>query len=114
MNCYTMIELAEKNGGEYVLGSADLHTHACYFIYGILQPEEKGRLLKPGKGHEEIVCMIQGEAVLCGEKETFVLREGHAFHIRGEETLSMDNTGTGRAVYVIAGGHSEPHPHQYD
>lgn len=110
MNIYNISELTSKNNGEYILGSADLHTHACYLIYGILRPFEKGRLIKPGKGHEEIVCLIKGEVVLCGE-ETFSLKQGQAFHIKGDETYLMDNNAETEAVYVIAGGHSERHSH---
>jgi uncharacterized cupin superfamily protein len=111
MNLYDMRELAEKNGGEYVLGSADLHTHACYCIYGFLNPDEKGRLIRPGKGHEEIICLISGEIILRGDQETFVLKEGQAFHLSGEETYHMDNNRNDKAVYVISGGHSEGHEH---
>lgn len=111
MNIYDLSDLAIKNNGECILGSAELHTHACYFIYGIMDPQEKGRLIKPGEGHEEIVCLIKGQAVLRRDSETFQLKQGQAFHLRGEEAFSMDNNGSDKAVYVIAGGHSEGHEH---
>ncbi len=111
MKIYNISDLALKKDGEYVLGSVDLHTHACYFIYGILKPDEKGRVIKPGKGHEEIICLVHGEVILRRELETFNLEQGHAFHIKGEETYIMDNNGKGDAVYVISGGHSEGHSH---
>lgn len=111
MNIYNVLDLALKNGGEYVLGSSELHTHACYFIYGILKPDEKGRLIKPGRGHEEIICIIQGEVFLRGDKETLTVKKGQAFHIKGEESYFMDNNGQEEAVYVVAGGHSERHSH---
>ncbi len=106
MNVYNILDLALKHNGEYVLGSTDLHTHACYFIYGILKPNDKERLIKPGKGHEEIVCLIEGEAVLRRDSEIFTLKKGEAFHIMGEDAFFMENTGKEDAVYVIAGGHS--------
>jgi len=108
---YNVSDLALNNKGEYVLGSADLHTHACYLVYGVLNPDEKGRVIKPGKGHEEIVCVVSGEVFLIGEKETFALKAGEAFYLRGEESYLMDNNGEGNAVYVISGGHSEHHEH---
>ena len=50
MNVYDVSGLALKNKGEYVLGSSDLKTHACYLIYGVLKLNEKERLIKAGKG----------------------------------------------------------------
>jgi len=111
MNIYNVLDLALKNAGEYVIGSSELHTHACYFIYGILRPEEKGRLIKPGEGHEEIVCIMQGEVLLRGDKDSVSLKQGQAFHLKGEASYVMDNNGQQEAVYVIAGGHSEGHSH---
>ena len=111
MNIYNVLELALKNGGEYVLGSSELHTHACYFIYGTLKPDEKGKLIKPGKGHEEIVCIMQGEVSLRGDKETVSVKQGQAFHLKGNEAYFMDNNGQEEVIYVIAGGHSERHSH---
>ena len=52
-------EEAAKNKGEYVLGAEDTGSHACYVIYGILKAGEKGREVKPGKGHEEIITSFQ-------------------------------------------------------
>jgi glyoxylate utilization-related uncharacterized protein len=111
MKIYNVLDLALKHNGEYVLGSADLHTHACYFIYGVLNPGEKGRPIKPGKGHEEIIFLVQGEVFIRGDTGTFSLKQGQAFYLKGEETYLMDNNGKGDAVYVISGGHSEGHLH---
>ncbi len=114
MEIYDISELALKNNGEYVLGSSDLNTHACYFIYGVLDQDEKGRLIRPGKGHEEIVCLISGDILLHGESETFSLKQGQAFYLKGEETYLMDNTGKHKAVYVISGGHSSGVSHSHE
>ena len=111
MKLYNVSDLALNNKGEYVLGSADLHTHACYFIYGILKKGDKGRLIKPGKGHEEIVCLVSGEVKFMRDKESFILKPGQAFYLKGDETYMVENNGNNDAVYVIAGGHSEGHEH---
>jgi hypothetical protein len=39
--------------GEYILGLEATGSQACYLIYGLLQGLEKGRQIKPGRGHEE-------------------------------------------------------------
>ncbi|GAB4389116.1 MAG: hypothetical protein Kow0025_12480 [Thermodesulfovibrionales bacterium] len=91
-------------GGEYVLGVKDTGSHACYMIYGVLGPGEKGRLVRPGKGHEEIVLSARGEIRVTGAVSG-PLPEGSAFHIAGEAECFLENAGSGEAVYVIAGGH---------
>lgn len=97
--------LAEKNRGEYVFGSADTGSHACYMIYGTLQPGEKGRMVKPGKGHEEMLLAARGSLKVSGHFEG-TLDEGSAIHLAGEQTCLLENPGTSAAVYVIAGGHT--------
>jgi hypothetical protein len=92
--------------GEYVLGFQDTGSHACYMIYGVLKPKEKGRLIKPGKGHEEIVLAVKGNLKVTG-KYSGDLREGEAFHIMDNQKCFLENPGKNDAVYVISGGHSE-------
>lgn len=91
--------------GEYILGSEETGSHACYMIYGILKPGERGRVVKPGKGHEEILLAMRGEIEVSGAR-TGVVKEGTAFHVAGDEECLLENRGTAEAVYVIAGGHS--------
>ncbi len=97
--------LAEKEG-ESVFGLQDTGSHACYMIYGYLKPGEKQRLVKPGKGHEEMVMAAKGILHLTGEF-TGTLHEGEVFHIVGEQSVFVENPSSHEAVYIIAGGHSE-------
>ena len=93
--------------GEYILGFQDTDSHACYMIYGVLKPSEKRRVVKPGKGHEEIVLAIKGDLQVTGYFST-TLKEGFAFHIKGDdECFFLENKSNFHAVYVIAGGHSD-------
>ena len=92
--------------GEVILGAEDTNSHACYLIYGVLAPGEKGRLLMPGDGHEELFFVIKGEIGLSGQCEV-VLREGQAVHLVGEEACYAENLTDSEAIYVIAGGHTE-------
>jgi hypothetical protein len=100
-----------SENGEYVLGLEDTGSHACYLIYGVLKPREKGRAIKPGKGHEEIVLAMQGDLFLSGDM-TGRLEQGHAYHIAGEKTIYLENVGNMEAVYIISGGHSA-HGHHH-
>jgi hypothetical protein len=91
--------------GEYVLGSHDTGSHACYLIYGVLKPGEQGRELKPGKGHEEIIFAVSGDIQLSGHY-TGVLKQGQAVHLQGEQSCRAENPGTVKVIYVAAGGHT--------
>ena len=102
---------AAQNHGEYVFGSADTGSHACYLIYGILKPGEKGRQVKPGRGHEEMILAARGRFVVSGDIEG-TLEEGSAFHLSGEQACALENRGETEALYVIAGGHSS-HGHHH-
>lgn len=97
--------------GEYILGHDATGSHACYLIYGVLKPGEKGRELKPGRGHEEMLIVVAGELVLTGAARAAV-KQGQAVHLKGEETCFAENRAGSDAVYVMAGGHStEGHGH---
>ena len=95
--------------GESVLGSRETGSHACYLIYGVLKPGEKGRELKPGKGHEELILVITGDLRLSGH-HTGMLKQGQAIHLQGAESCFAENPGSINAVYVISGGHSGSGP----
>lgn len=95
-----------EGSGEYVLGSRETGSQACYLIYGVLKPGEKGRVLSPGKGYEEIVLVIAGELQLSGHY-TGTIKQGQAVHLEGEQSCRAENPGMINAVYVISGGHSE-------
>ena len=100
-------DLAGKviGSGEYILGADATGSHACYLIYGVLKPGEKGRVLKPGAGHEEMVLAVNGDLLLHGET-VVVLGRGQAVHLVGEETLLAENAGGADVIYVVSGGHS--------
>ncbi|GAQ94101.1 hypothetical protein TAGGR_1273 [Thermodesulfovibrio aggregans] len=109
-----LIEIKDKltnlQTGELIIGSELTGSHACYMIYGVLNPGEKNWLIKPGRGHEEIVLIIKGRIKVTGVWEG-ELTEGDAFHIEGEESLYFENLSDTDAIYVIAGGHSEQGHH---
>ncbi len=92
--------------GEYILGFKDTGSHACYLIYGILKPGEKDRLIKPGKGHEEILLAMIGDIDISGHYN-FKLEEGQAIYIVGDEECFLENKGLSDAIYIICGGHAE-------
>jgi hypothetical protein len=94
-----------NGSGEFILGSKETGSHACYLVYGVIRPGEQRRELKPGHGHEEIVLAVQGDLKLTGQYAG-TLMQGQALHLQGDESVLAENTSTTPAVYVIAGGHS--------
>jgi len=111
MKKFDMKAMAEKHNNEYVFGAADTGSHACYLTYGILMPGEKGREIKPGKGHEEMLLSVRGSFSATGDFEG-TIEEDSVIHLSEEQSCHLENRGTTEAVYVIAGGHSE-HGHQH-
>ncbi len=109
MKAFDLEKLATAEGGEYVLGLKDLHTHACYMIYGVLQPGEGRRLVRPGEGHEEILCAVEGPIVLHIDSGDMLLERGHAVHIKEDQSFHISNPSDRVVAYVMAGGHSRPH-----
>ena len=99
-----------SQNGEHILGFQETGSHACYLIYGVLKPYEKGRLVKPGEGHEEILLAVKGDLQVTGYY-SLNLSEGSAFHIRDEQECFLENKGKTDAEYIIAGGHSEEGHH---
>ena len=97
-----------QGSGEYILGVRETGSHACYLVYGALRPGEKGRELRPGHGHEELVLALSGDLRLTGNY-TGTLRQGQALHLAGDEVVFAENTGNSQALYVIAGGHAGHH-----
>jgi hypothetical protein len=106
MNIFKMKNKAMKSkDGEYVLGSQDTGSHACYMIYGVLKSNEKARPINPGKGHAEIILAVKGDVKVTGY-QSGIVKEGSAFFIEGEHECFLENTGNLDAVYIIAGGHT--------
>jgi hypothetical protein len=111
MKIFEVFHKALHSGeGETILGFQETGSHACYMIYGILKPGEKGRTVKPGNGHEEIVLAVKGDLEVTGYVSES-LKEGSAFHLKGEQECSLENKTNSGAVYIIAGGHSEEGHH---
>ncbi len=109
MKSFNLEKAAAAGGGEYVLGMKDLHTHACYMIYGSLQPNQGDRLVRPGEGHEEILCAVGGPLLLHTDSGDVRLEKGHAVHVKEEESFHISNPSNRPVVYILAGGHARPH-----
>jgi hypothetical protein len=107
---FDLAGLATAQGGEYALGARDLHSQACYLIYGTLEPGESGRLVRPGQGYEEILCPLNGPLVILSSRGEERLEKGHALHVKEDDSFSIANPSDFSVMYVLAGGRTDPHP----
>ncbi len=97
--------------GEFIAGSEATGTHACYLIYGVLEPGEE-RVISPGPGHEEIYCIIKGEVEVNNENEEFFLSKGQCIYLVGRERVTF-KAPEKTVIYVVSGGHSEGGKHHH-
>jgi len=106
VKCFDVAGLAASQGGEYVLGDKDLHTQACYLVYGLMEAGEGSRLIKPGEGYEEILCAVNGSLIMHTGRGDVTLSQGNAIHLRGDESFFISNPNDTSVIYVMAGGRS--------
>lgn len=108
MKAFDLEKLAHREGGEYVLGMKDLHSQACYLIYGILAPGEGERLIRPGSGYEEILCAVGGPLLIRGKTGETRLESGNAVQVQEDDSFMVSNPADREIVYIIAGGRTNP------
>jgi len=110
MKIFDVAKRAHEEGGEFVLGSKDTGTHACYLIYGMMKPGEEGRLINPGAGHEELLMVLSGELRLGGPgiapAAELALAGGSAVLLQGDMECFLRNESAVEAAYVCSGGHT--------
>ena len=111
MNTFELMDKARNAvEGESILGYKETNSHACYMLVGVMKPGEKGRRLKPGAGHEELVLTTKGSFAVTGFIKG-TLAEGFAIHLAGEQECLLENISGADAIYVLSGGHSESGHH---
>lgn len=98
--------------GEFIAGSEATGTHACYLIYGVLEPLDE-RKMSPGSGHEEIYCILEGEVEVESLNGKHVLSKGQCIYLKGEEEVTFKSRGM-TVIYVASGGHSEGAEHHHN
>lgn len=113
MQTYDLPARALRQGGETVLGLKDLNTHACYMLYGVIDPDGPPRTFRPGPGHEEIILAISGSIKLSGPGGEITLQPGQAVHLKGEDTYTGTAAGPLEARYAAAGGHTPGDDHHH-
>lgn len=110
MRIFDLEALCVSEGGEYVLGLKNLHTQSCYLVYGILQPGEGERLVRPGDGYEEILCAVGGSLTLHTDQEDIELSRSQAVLVKQGDSFYISNPSDKAVVYILAGGRSDNLP----
>ncbi|MHA1270569.1 MAG: hypothetical protein ACTSPY_12325 [Candidatus Helarchaeota archaeon] len=71
------------------------------------------RSFSPGKGHEEIIYLLNGQMKIIMKETEYILNEGEAIYIPESIEITISNLVENRIFFVIAGGHTEKHAHSF-
>lgn len=82
-----------------------------YIGQGYLEPNESDKKIGPGRGHEEILYIMNGNVKVELKGEEHVLSEGEVIFIPEGLKATITNLNNERIYYIIAGGHPKPHKH---
>lgn len=82
-----------------------------YLGLGYLEPGESGRKARPGRGHEELLYLINGQVQIDYKDEQIILNEGEVFFIPDGSKVNLKNMKEDRCYFIIAGGHTKHHSH---
>jgi len=102
----------ESSDNEFFYGALiNKNIQDVYLGVGFLEPGEKEKKTGPGKGHEEIIYIINGEIDISGLEKNITLKKGEAFFIPDGSSVHLHNLTDQQCYYVIAGGHTKHHDH---
>ena len=82
-----------------------------YFGIGYLEPDETKKKVGPGRNHEEILYIQEGQVQAEMKGETFILNEGELMFIPDGSKANLKNVSDKRCQFIIAGGHTKFHKH---
>lgn len=84
----------------------------CYLGMGYLEPQESNRRIGPGRGHEEIIYILNGVvSVEIKKGDSFKLKQGEVYHFPDKQKIRLTNLSAERSYFIIAGGHTKHHHH---
>jgi mannose-6-phosphate isomerase-like protein (cupin superfamily) len=107
MKLFNIRDLYKEKYREYIVGSADTGKHTVYLVYGEVPGGEK-RSMAPD-GHDEILLLLSGEALLEKSGESIALKQEQAVSMEPDESFTF--TALSDCRYVVAGTHTVPHEH---
>ena len=107
MKIFNIRDFYQKEYQEYIIGSREIERHSVYFVYGEI-PANGIRQMGAPEGHEEILYLLSGEALLESRGvEKQLAREQAVFMANEPFTF----TALTECRYVVAGAHTMVHNH---
>jgi ethanolamine utilization protein EutQ (cupin superfamily) len=82
-----------------------------YLGMGFLESSEKNRKIGPGRRHEEILLLLNGEISVISKKEEITLKEGDVYFMPDGQKIRLNNLTDQKCYFVVAGGHTKHHRH---
>lgn len=84
----------------------DVYLGLCF-----LEPGESKKKVGPGKGHEEILFLTEGQIQVSINDNDITLNEGEVYFIPDGSKALLKNLTEERCQFIIAGGHTIHHSH---
>ncbi len=107
MKIFNMREYYKEKYREYIVGSKEIGKHSVYLVYGEASVKEERRMV-PG-GHDEILFLLSGEAVIKNKGMEQHLTKEQAVYMGPDEAFTFSALKDCR--YIIAGTHTSSHEH---
>ena len=108
MKLFNIREFYQKEHQEYIIGTNETGTRSAYLVYGKVAENDK-RTMAPN-GHDEILFLLSGEAVLEGKGIKTSLKKEQVVYMGPDEVFTF--IALTECRYVIAGGHPVMHDHK--
>lgn len=107
MKIFNIKDCYQNDWDEYIIGSREIGKHSVYFVYGEVPRNERRKMGAP-KGHDEILYLLSGEAL--------IEKDGVETKFVKEQALYMENDpytfiALTDCHYMVAGAHTMQHKH---
>ena len=107
MQLFNLREHYSEKHQEYILGSAATGRHSVYLVSGEVS-RHASKVMTP-EGHDEILLLLSGAAVLENGQQRLALQPDQAVVINPDETVTF--TALEDCRYLVAGTHTSAHEH---
>ncbi|HUX99514.1 MAG TPA: cupin domain-containing protein [Candidatus Deferrimicrobium sp.] len=104
--------LKSQNKEVYYGAILNKEIQDVYLGMSILEPGES-RTEGPGKGHEEIFYVLEGQLKIIINDREIILNEGEAYFIPNGFKNTVTNLSSKRSYLIMAGGHPQAHSHTH-
>lgn len=110
MQLFNLREHYSEKYQECILGSVATGRHSVYLVYGELA-RDASKAMAPD-GHDEILLLLSGAAVLENSEQRIELKPEQAVSINPEEAFTF--TALEDCRYLVAGTHLAAHAHEHE